>query len=148
MSVKRHPALVPLSDDHHRALVLARETVRVGQGGDDAALATHWQELCEIFVRELEPHFRVEQDLLFAELEAAGEVALAGRAREEHARLRALANSPATHERAVAFGTLLHDHVRFEERELFPRAERVLAPAALEAVGRAARASHSGPVRR
>ena len=144
--MKRHPQLQPLSDDHHAALVLAREVRRAGEGADRASLARVWKEAQERFARELEPHFRVEEALLFPPLEAAGEAALAGRACRDHAQLRELiAGAAAGAAEAVGFGALLHGHVRFEERELFPRAEQVLSAAVLEAVGRAARAARRGP---
>jgi hypothetical protein len=143
-AVKRHPALQPLSDDHHGALVLARQVRRAGESGDPDAVARAWQEATRLFALALEPHFAVEEERLFPPLDAAGEGALVARARAEHARLRELAAGPADAPRAVAFGALLQGHVRFEERALFPRAERVLAPAVLEAAGRAALAAR-GP---
>ena len=145
--MKRHPQLQPLSDDHHAALVLAREVRRAGEAAADrAALARVWREAQARFARELEPHFQVEEAALFPPLEAAGEGALAARACRDHARLRELIAGAAGGAEAIAFGALLHGHVRFEERELFPRAEQVLGDAGLEAVGRAARAAR--PARR
>lgn len=143
--MKRHPALQPLSDDHHGALVLARQVRRAGASGEPGALARVWEDAGRRFARELEPHFAVEEERLFPQLEAAGAGLLAERARSEHARLRALVRGEADPARAVAFGELLHAHVRFEERELFPRAERVLAPSLLEAAGRAALAARQAP---
>ena len=137
--MKRHPQLQPLSDDHHAALVLARDLRRAGEGADAAALAALWGGAQARFARELEPHFRVEERVLFPALEAAGEPALALRAVREHARLRELIAGAGGAAPAVAFGELLHAHVRFEERELFPLAERVLGAEALAAVGSAAR---------
>jgi hypothetical protein len=143
--VKRDPRLEPLSDDHHRALVLARRCRQAGERGEAAgSLEQTWAEVRDRFARELEPHFRVEERWLLPALETAGEREGARRARADHARLRELVRLPAAPERVVAFGTLLHDHVRFEERELFPCAERVLPPDVLAAVGRAALEARSG----
>jgi hemerythrin-like domain-containing protein len=139
--VKRHPQLQPLSDDHHAALVLAREMRRAGEANDAAALAAAWKQARVRFARELEPHFQTEETALFPALEAAGEADLARRAREEHARLREGIARPPDAAAARAFGSLLHAHVRFEERALFPRAEHVLDEATLAEVGRAARAA-------
>jgi hypothetical protein len=136
--VKRHPHLEPLSDDHHGALVLARRCLRAADDGGVGIPAT-WEDVRHRFARELEPHFRVEEHWLLPALEVAGEGALVTRTRDEHARLRELVGPPASPERLAAFGGLLHAHVRFEERELFPRAERVLTDPVLEAAGRAAR---------
>lgn len=127
--MKRHPLLRPLSDEHHRALVLARRVRRAAEARRDAkSLAKTWLDVVERFAAELEPHFRVEEAWLFPALEAAGEGAPVERARADHARLRELARAEADAATALAFAELLASHVRFEERELFPRAERLLAP--------------------
>jgi len=137
--VRRHPHLQPLSDDHHGALVLARRTRLAVEGCPDrSALIETWEDARRHFARKLEPHFRVEEERLFPQLEAAGECALVERARAEHASLRELIRAEPDPEVAMEFAGLLHRHVRFEERELFPRAESLLALATLEAAGRAA----------
>ena len=53
---------------------------------------------------------------------------LVQRTLDEHARLRALNDSLSNPDRALmeSFATLLHDHVRFEERELFETAQALL----------------------
>lgn len=143
--MKRSPQLEPLSDDHHNALVLARRCRHAAESAaSEASVAELWHELRRRFAAELEPHFAVEERLLLPALTDAGESALAERTRGEHARLRALVASAPAAERAAAFGKLLHDHVRFEERTLFPRAEAVLPAPLLEAVGRAALAARGG----
>jgi hemerythrin-like domain-containing protein len=140
--VKRHPSLQPLSDDHHGALVLARQVRRAAERArDPQQLDETWQDVRRRFERDLEPHFRAEEEWLFPQLEAAGERAGIARARADHARLRELARSEAGRALAAEFAAVLHDHVRFEERELFPRAQRLLSAAALEAAGRAALAA-------
>jgi hemerythrin-like domain-containing protein len=137
--VKRHPHLVPLSDDHHNALVLARRSRRAGERPETSDDLTQiWDDVRRRFTRELDPHFRVEEKWLLPQLASAGETALVERTLADHARLRELVAAPPTSERMVAFGNCLHAHVRFEERELFARAEAVLSPSALETVGRAA----------
>jgi hemerythrin-like domain-containing protein len=126
--VKRHPLLQPLSDDHHRALVLARRTRRAAEASSDAkSLAKTWLDVKERFASELEPHFRVEEAWLFPALEAAGALALVERARADHALLRELVLREAAATTAVELAGLLETHIRFEERELFPLAERLLA---------------------
>ncbi len=140
--MRRHPHLQPLSDDHHAALVLAR---RIGlaarQDPERDALTKAWSGLRRRFARELEPHFRVEEEQLFPQLESRGEHALVERARADHARLRELVHTEPDPVVAAQFAELLHRHVRFEERELFPRAESLLPLPVLEAAGRAALAA-------
>ena len=98
---------------------------------DDAA-----RQLADRFERELEPHFRVEETLLLPALRAVGEDALVERTAADHAFLRAvaLAAKAGRSDGLVAFAERLTDHVRFEERELFPCCEARLPAAVLDAV--------------
>jgi hemerythrin-like domain-containing protein len=87
---------------------------------------------------DLRTHFEVEEGLLLPSIEAVGEVELAQRVRADHARLRALcARAGADRDGLRQFGELLRQHVRFEESELFPIAERMLGVVELEAVAEA-----------
>jgi len=144
--MKRSAALRDLSDDHHVALVLALRARRTAAGGDEDAVAATWREAERTHRDELEPHFAIEERWLAPPLEAAGEAALVARLHEDHAALReALAPGAARGAAALAaFGERLAAHVRFEERELFPVAERRLPVAALAAIEAACRARRTG----
>ena len=80
------------------------------------------------FVAELEPHFLDEERWLLPALENAGEHALVARTLDEHRRLRSLAAALAAGdlEPLAEFAGMLSAHVRFEERELFERAQQVI----------------------
>lgn len=120
--MKRDARLMGLSSEHHHALVLARRATR-----NQLTLA----EAQRRFDEELAPHFAVEEELLLPALRNAGAVELADRTRAEHAEIRAaLARAD-----LAELGRLLTEHVRFEERELFPACETLLAPSVLDAVG-------------
>lgn len=123
--MKRTPALAGLSREHHTALVLAQ---RIAAGVLSAA------DLQLRFERELAPHFRAEEALLLPLLTAAGATDLAGRTRREHDEMRRLAAAAEQGEGAAlaAFAALLREHVRFEERALFPEAETRLSAAQLQ----------------
>lgn len=129
--LKRAVELQDLSRDHHHALVLALRCSRAAASGDEAALRAIWEAAREALDDELEPHFGIEERTLFNPLLACGEDALVWRALQEHARLRELLTQPCQRETVRAFGALLRAHVRFEERELFPCAERTLSRAQL-----------------
>ncbi len=136
--MKRDRRLRGLSSEHHQALVIARTlTERAAEGRLDEA-AARW--LADRFARELEPHFRVEEEVLLTALRAAGELELEARTRADHAFLRAGAAAAAagSTEHLLAFAERLFEHVRFEERELFPRSEAVLDDAVLDEVARRA----------
>ncbi|HSJ97872.1 MAG TPA: hemerythrin domain-containing protein [Myxococcota bacterium] len=140
--MRRSAPLRDLSDEHHAALVLALRSRRAAASGEPGAVAAAWAEAERIHGVELEPHFAIEERWLVPPLEAAGESALAARLRADHAALRAaLAIGALRSAEALAgFAERLAAHVRFEERELFPAAERTLPPAALAAIAEACRA--------
>lgn len=145
--MKRHPGLQKFSREHHAALVLAKRAQRLGGGAAEAAVrfAAEAAQACST---ELEPHFSAEEDGLLPALAAAGETALVNRTLADHEALRALACRLAAGDVAGLrrFGELLAAHVRFEERELYPRAESTLPAEALADIDRAARTRPSdGP---
>lgn len=130
--MKRDPRLHGLSSEHHQALVLARRLAsHEGPWTDDDARA-----LRRRFETELEPHFATEEEILLPALTAAGETDLVARTEADHAFLReCVANADAgRRETVAAFAQRLQEHVRFEERELFPACERALDVAVLDAV--------------
>ncbi len=136
--MKRDPRLVGLSSEHHHALVLARSLSRlVAGGGADAAAARH---LAERFARELEPHFAVEEEVLLPALRAVGEEELVEKTLADHAFLRAQARAAGAGDPGGlgAFAERLTEHVRFEERVLFPCCEAKLPAAVHDEVWRRA----------
>jgi len=111
--VKRHPALVPLSHDHHHTLVAARALKR----GDPARLVE--------LRAELERHFREEEELVFPLLGRLDPPPpVLAEACVQHARIRARLDSP-----DAELGELLEAHVRLEEQVLFELVQQVAADA-------------------
>src|SRR5262245_35656975 len=130
--MKRDRRLQGLTSDHHRALVLASRVAR-GWEQDGAALAA---DVRQAFETSLAAHFLVEEELLLPALEAVGLGPLAERTRSDHAAMRRHleAAERGDHERLRELAAVLEEHVRFEERELFPAAEARLPAQVLEAV--------------
>lgn len=133
--MKRHPCLQPLSDDHHRALVLAHRLRRLSKKMDPADLEALSREIEQEFEAELEPHFRVEERRLLPALEAGGAGGLAEQTMDDHARLRDLVRGVWAKDTAAQLGELLEKHVRFEERVLFPKVEVLLPEVELAVLG-------------
>ena len=131
--MKRHPALAQLSREHHLALVFAKR-LRCVSDDDLDALTRLVAEVRQIFARDLEPHFLLEEQHLLPALLACGEQAAVEQTLEEHAALRSRARQSDINarENLHRFGDALAEHVRFEERVLFPLAESVLGEAALK----------------
>ncbi|RYY66201.1 MAG: hemerythrin domain-containing protein [Chitinophagaceae bacterium] len=132
MALKRSPQLQPFSREHHEGLLLAWKIRRGLANG--IALTRIADYVLWFWNRELEDHFRRE--------EAAFHPALPGapglqRMQEEHEEieglLQVLAQIPdeALLEEIAA---KVHDHIRFEERELFPWIEEALGTGRLDAL--------------
>jgi hemerythrin-like domain-containing protein len=128
--MKRHPALIQHSREHHQALKLARLARFAVDSGSPEAIKQAAETLREQFPNTLETHFCDEEQGLLVQLAAIGQHALVQRTLDEHARLRALNDSLKNPDAATmaTFASLLHDHVRFEERELFETAQALLYP--------------------
>jgi len=132
--VKRHSSLVPLSHDHHRTLVRARQLRRAADG-DIAVRREGAASFLRFFASEAVRHFRQEEERLFPLLVDAPDRVedLVVQALLEHQRLRAivarLSTGGADAELMREIADLLESHTRFEERRLFPLAEEVAAEA-------------------
>ena len=128
--MKRHAALIQHSREHHQALKLARLARFAVDSGSPEAIKQAAETLREQFPSTLETHFCDEEQGLLMQLTAIGQHALVQRTLDEHARLRALNDSLKNPDAATmaTFASLLHDHVRFEERELFETAQTLLYP--------------------
>jgi iron-sulfur cluster repair protein YtfE (RIC family) len=134
----RAPSLVPLSRDHHEALVQAL-WLRRAAGQADAAL-----RFLEYHEAELEGHMADEEDVVLPVAEPFDPEGSA-RIREEHARIRELtsalgaatASGGEIHATMEALAGVLHDHVRYEERVFFMAVQAAVPPEALDAMGAA-----------
>jgi iron-sulfur cluster repair protein YtfE (RIC family) len=132
----RAPALVPLSRDHHEALIQAL-WLRRGAGRPPAALA-----FLEFHEAELEGHMRDEEDVVLPAAQGV-DPAGAARIREEHDAMRRLAAAlrdavgadGGIAEIMESLARLLHDHVRYEERVFFMGLQEALSPEALATLG-------------
>ena len=134
--MKRDPALASLSRDHHKALVVAQKLRRAtgGTAGQSrAALLRYWEA-------HGSRHFRLEEEVLLPAYAGYGDPhhPLVVRALCDHLAIRhgvsRLAGSPATVTQLQQLGALLADHIRLEERQLFPLIERVMPAKQLVAV--------------
>ncbi|BDG03053.1 hemerythrin domain-containing protein [Anaeromyxobacter oryzae] len=140
--MKRSRQLKPLSSEHHQALLVAFQ-LKMGLAGhaDSAgapkdlpgllALAKRFEE--QVF----RPHTRAEEELLGRWL-TQGDMR---RLTTEHAEMTRLIGSakggrgPDVRSSLHAFAELLEQHVRWEERELFPYAEGHVDEATLASIG-------------
>jgi len=141
-TVKRHPALVPLSEEHHQELAHARRLLRAAGAGPEERLAVASAYLDAFFTETVE-HFRREEEILFPlYVRHAGSTPVLERILREHMELHGLVRALRAEaaagdippEALRTLGDLLHDHVRLEERELFEEIERIVPAAELKGV--------------
>jgi hemerythrin-like domain-containing protein len=156
--LKRHPSLHALSQHHHFALIQALEMRRAAESPADKRNAivdrqadkfvafwhktgiAHFREEEEVLLPAYARHTRLDRDVGIMRLLA------------DHAEIRAAVSDieqrrakkmPIEAEAVARLAKLLHDHVRFEENDVFPRIERVLGEEDLEALGRGLTRLHS-----
>jgi hemerythrin-like domain-containing protein len=142
MALKRTRELKPLSSEHHQALLVAFQLKRSIAGHAETAGAPRDLDGLVALVRRYEDsvfrnHTAAEEELLGRHLSRDD----MGRLKSEHSEMRRfLANArvaPTGERRQALFGfaDLLERHVRWEERELFPRCEQELGDEALATLG-------------
>lgn len=136
--MKRHDSLLLVAREHHDSLVMARRLV-TGKGskgsGWPAEPAAQAQALLEFYRVNLERHFAAENKFVFQaalECDAAEVGAMIEKLMQEHEymtrRIQEMAADPEVETAdLVAFGQLLNDHVRMEDRQLFPAMEAELS---------------------
>lgn len=127
--MKRNPALVTLSHDHHQALFVAQGMRRVDAGDAEecrGAFRAFWNGAAE-------RHFETEERVLLPAFAEYGDPhgPLVLQILGDHVELRRRARSVLATEVADAealrvLGKRLAEHVRLEERELFPLIEATL----------------------
>lgn len=142
--IKRSVHLTPLSRDHHNGLLFSW---KLREGIKQHLPASRMRPYVTYFWREhLLEHFREEEDLLFHKLDDP----LCEEALAQHAALRGQFESvlESQDESTTEYGVLadlLQQHIRFEERELFPYLEQTLSPQALEYAGNVLNDLHARP---
>lgn len=126
--VKRGTTLKPISREHYFALSLAKDCERAGLSGDEKLIVKVYLRVLKAYERLLEPHFQFEENSLLPLLKSVEVIPLVERSLSDHYQLRVLFNRLRQNdaESLGRFGKYLTDHVRFEERELFPLLEDLL----------------------
>lgn len=133
--MKRHPALVSISMEHHRSLLLAKHCKVAAASGDATRIQRQVEEILQ--QRDLwARHFHKEEQCLFEPARALEPALVARLLREHEQMLDWVARMQAgEHQWLQAFGELLGEHTRVEERRLLPALES-LSEADLQFMGR------------
>ena len=140
--MKRAPALVSLSRDHHAALAVAQ---RLRRATAESAVDARADAL-RFWSVAGRAHFRLEEEVLLPAFARHGDAhhPLVARALCDHVAIRQRLDSLARDESPELaclhdLGRILSDHVRLEERELFVLIEQTLPGTQLAAVNAAMR---------
>jgi iron-sulfur cluster repair protein YtfE (RIC family) len=126
--LKRHKALQSLSREHHHGLLLSWK-IRAGFKKEiepeRIRAYANW-----FYQNHLIPHFEIEETLIFPILEPDHE--LIKRALAEHRRLRRIFTETENDTKTLSkIEEELEQHIRFEERVLFPEIQKVATEAQL-----------------
>jgi hemerythrin-like domain-containing protein len=156
--MKRHSSLHPLSQHHHFALIQAlgmRRATEMPAEKRDAAVARQTEKFLAFWHKTGIAHFREEEEVLlpaYARHTRLNQDAGVIRMLADHAEIRAIVQVleqrraeklPIEAAELARLAKLLHDHIRFEENEVYPRIERVLGEENLNAMGRGLTRLHS-----
>lgn len=135
--MKRIDELKELSREHHTALLIARRCIKLNDA-DELHIKKLWRGVRTFFNTDLVPHFRTEESCIAPVLKNTGEYQLYNRLLSEHAALREIMGNenPAPAD-INSFGSLLKNHIRFEENELFDHVQRSFSPQQLKRIQRA-----------
>ncbi|MBE3577662.1 MAG: hypothetical protein IMX00_08210 [Limnochordales bacterium] len=149
--MRRHQALMPLSDDHHQALVQARQLSLAGTAEASLSPTETAAAFLRFWTEAGEEHFRLEEEVLLPayqrhirSLAESGPHPICAlptpvmQVLVEHVYIRGLAAELADSfpdrtslDLLHALGSALHDHIRLEERAVFPLIEQSLPEAVL-----------------
>lgn len=121
--LKRHKALVQYSKEHHFGLLLGwkiRQGIR--KGVEPPRIANY---ILEAFKSELLPHFNSEEADIFILMDADDPQRI--KAEKDHIAIKKQIEHIGTDQSVLqmeALADMLDEHIRFEERQLFPHIEQ------------------------
>jgi hemerythrin len=141
--IKRHPAIVSFSKDHHFGLLLVW---KIRQGLSRQAEPERISNYALFFFKEdLEQHFKDEEALLFCRLPVDDD--LRKQAEADHQAINDLVASIGKDKTDIdllkSFADLLEKHIRFEERELFNHLQENISGEGLEEISRRFPGNHA-----
>jgi len=140
--MKRHESLYPLSHDHHHALRHAKHLQQVGTEKTTERPREVAENFLRFWVQDGRRHFREEEEVLlptfarFADANRPEVVELLLqhidlRRRIDELTLLLQAGKVPDLAMLHQLGTVLHDHIRLEERQVFPAIEQAVPEEAL-----------------
>jgi len=131
--MKRHKALIPLSQDHHNGLMLAQLIKKDAPEykGLPTDLEGKVKYTIDSWENELKIHFNNEEEILFPSVKGKNEEIddLIAELVAEHEiikeKIKSLESKKDAQEMLNDLGVILEKHIRKEERVLFPKLQSV-----------------------
>jgi hemerythrin-like domain-containing protein len=129
---RRADALLPLTHDHHHALVQVRQLRLAGEGSDEDRLRAG-SEFIRFFYGETIKHFHEEEEVVLPLIVDAVDLRpVIERVVWEHVQIHGLVRGlqreteaeVVSKERVLTLAGTLEEHIRFEEKVVFPLVER------------------------
>lgn len=149
--MKRANQLQPLSRQHHLGLSLSNKAKKCPN--DPEQIHQHWQALTQYIEQDMASHFALEDDLLVSALlpyqsKNKDVQQVLDTLETQHQQLQQLIaqgqniqgqniappNQQPNQQQVIKLATALYEHIRFEERQLFPLAESLLSTQQLEEI--------------
>lgn len=123
--IKRSKQLTPLSKDHHDGLLFAWKIKQGLKNGADIKLIASYVQW--FWKNHLQEHFREEEQILAPHLPADNELIkqMIDDHQEIESMIRIIENI-ADETLLLTLAKAIDDHIRFEERQLFPYAEKAI----------------------
>lgn len=131
--IKRSKQLTPLSKDHHDGLLFAWKIRQGLKNGADIKIIAEYVQW--FWTNHLEEHFREEEQILAPHLPADNE--LLQQMFDEHENIEAMIHINENIPDGILLANLaqaIDDHIRFEERQLFPYAEKAIPEEELNSI--------------
>ena len=145
--IKRNINILKLSKEHHFSLLFCW---KIRQGLKREVAKERIVKYAQYFRdHHLDAHFREEETILFAPLKDRW----VQKAIEDHKQIRHQLEELAgiiednAYQQLTKLANLVDDHVRYEERELFPHLEKTLSDEQLEAIGKKLDAQQPSPLK-
>ncbi|GGE44165.1 hypothetical protein GCM10011391_23700 [Pullulanibacillus camelliae] len=143
--MKRHQALIPLSHHHHHGLFLALKLKNAREAKGRWTIEDIYEDAKLFWENGGEDHFREEEEVLFPELAKYKPIEECPEVKEaliEHVKIRALFSQLINDEIAKTdleahmhqLGDCLNQHIRREERLIFPLIEQTIPDGTLQTV--------------
>ncbi|MEJ7826806.1 MAG: hemerythrin domain-containing protein [Segetibacter sp.] len=132
--IKRNENIVQLSKDHHFTLLFCwkiRKGLKLEVEQDRIKKYVHY-----FWHQHMQPHFLAEETILFRPVKDEAVQRAFGDHAQIAQRITALDAGGGHADELSALADLVDNHVRYEERELFPHLEKVLTNEQLESIGK------------